>query len=158
MTFDNRKEYGEVAERAVVQLLKESYDWVYHYDDYDGNPAHREIQHRGIDIKAATFGSKNVREEFFYLDVKRNVTPEGKFFLEVHKDGYPGWFVKSSADIIVHANLETPEFIWYELAKIRQRVICERILPSGRGLIATSATDGRFDDLMHTRPIDYSRN
>ena len=107
---------GGQAEEWLLEKLENIYDVVQDYRE------DMRFQRRGID-----FGIKKASWRNTYtLDCKANLKQD-RFFLELSKDGKPGWFWKSQADRIYHADLDTGECLWYGLPEMRSAVACSSL-------------------------------
>jgi len=130
---------GGRAEEYAYPLLQAAYDEV--IDLREDN----EAQYRGID-----FGIKqNSWSHVYYIDIKGNLH-NGMFYLEFRKnDGRPGWFHTSTSHRIYHVDVEEEKIAWYDLHKMRMRLLNEEILAGyNSGLYRMTVNDNLTKDLI----------
>jgi hypothetical protein len=99
---------GGLAEEWLYDKLQSIYDTV---DDLRED---MDYQRRGIDFGIQKAGWRNM----YYLDCKGNLR-NGRLFLELQKNGRPGWFWKSQADRIYHVDQTSGKAVWYGLPELR---------------------------------------
>ena len=131
---------GGKAEDYSYPLLQKAYDEVI---DLREDP---EAQYRGID-----FGIKQAKWKHpYYLDVKGNLH-NGMFYLEFRKaDGRPGWFHTSTSHRIYHVDVEEEKVAWYDLHKMRMRLLDMGVMLDEKSLLRLSNTDSLVYDLIRT--------
>ena len=137
---------GGKAEEYAYPLLQEAYDTVIDLRE------DKEAQYHGIDFSIR----QNSWKHAYTLDIKGNLH-NGLFCFEFRKTYQhsnrvtPGWFHTSKSDRIYHVDVDNEQLVWYELPKMRMRLLEEETLTGySDGLRRISIEDILIKDLLRT--------
>jgi len=124
---------GDSAEEWVMNKLSS----VYQVEDLRND---WKSQIDGIDFGITKSAWKNT----YYLDSKGNLNGD-IFYLEMEKNGKPGWFMKSKSDRIYHIDVNAGRGYWYSLPDMR---LLMSKMGVTSGLYKIDVTDIKFKNLL----------
>ena len=140
MPMNKTDKFGQAGAKGSLgeQKIMEYYNRIgYDVDDLTADTTGSfEYESRGIDFRIKKSSWKN----WMYCDSKANLSGNTTF-LEVTKDGKPGWFCSSQSNRIKHYDVVSQRMAYYDLPEMRLEVIKQGLIPDARGLIKIDIND-----------------